>query len=72
MSKEDNKTKTDNEKGKEIVQSAKVYVFDFHFESESKLQIAMRKGMLDKYFDKLLIELKAKNEDMAEVFLRKH
>ena len=52
-------------------QSAKVYVFDFHFDADSKIEISREKERLDKFFDKLKSVLQ--NDTLcAEVFLRKH
>ncbi len=53
-------------------QSAKVYVFDFHFDSDSKEDIAKRKELLDSYFDVSRANLQSQHGDIAEVFLRKH
>jgi len=63
-----------NMDSKEIYQSAKVYVFDFHFEHGSKQAINKKKEELDKFFDRLRTELEQKHKGTAiqQIFLRKH
>lgn len=53
-------------------QSAKVYVFDFHFEADSKEAIARRKEQLDEDFNDILKSLQQVHGDICQVFLRKH
>jgi len=59
---------------KELYQSAKVYVLDFHFEANNKMSIARKKEELDKFFDELKNKLEQKHKGTAvqQVFLRKH
>jgi hypothetical protein len=64
-----------NKTSEEEFQSAKVYVFDFHFSSHSKMFIARKKEELDKFFDNLRDELQKEHSDLfvkSDVFLRKH
>ena len=57
-----------------MCESAKVYVFDFHFKSDSKQSISEKKVELDKFFDELRKQLEEKYKGTAveQVFLRKH
>lgn len=57
-----------------VCQSAKVYVFDFHFKSGSKQSISQKKMELDKFFDELREKLERTHKGSAvqEIFLRKH
>ena len=55
------------------VQSAHVFVFDFHFESLSKMEISKRKEALRRYFKKLRKELESEHADICTgVYLRTH
>ena len=55
-------------------QSAKVYVLDFHFDSDDKQAIAKKKEELDKFFNELREKLERKHKDTSvqQIFLRKH
>ena len=55
-------------------QSAKVYVFDFHFESNSKQSISKKKEELDQFFDELRSKLEKRHSGsvVQQIFLRTH
>ena len=64
---------TDEDDIDKKVQSAQVFVLDFHFESLSKVEIAERKEALRKYFKKLRKDLESEHADICTgVFLRTH
>ena len=57
-----------------IYESAKVFVFDFHFNSTSKQAIAEKKKELSEYFNNLRDLLEDQHEGTAveDIFLREH
>ena len=62
------------EQSKEV-QSAKVYVFDFHLSAKNKMDITRKKTFLDQYFDELrdhLQKIHGTGIVECDVFLRKH